>query len=102
MPRQNRPPSKHEDASAASPTAVTPRGPLEGARAKRTREEDAGGEKEEGGMEREQQATHAAGGGENPTSTSTPTTSFSRAQAVPGFDFEYLDHTADIQIHSCE
>ena len=64
-------------------------------------------------MEREQQATDVAGGvggnggnccngKENPASTSTSASTFSRTQAVAGFDFEYLDHTADIQIHSCE
>jgi len=63
-------------------------------------------------MEREQQADVAGGvggnggnccnGKENPASTSTSASTFSRTQAVPGFDFEYLDHTADIQIHSCE
>ena len=112
----DRPPSSSpkDAAAAAAPVtaAVTPRGPLDDSRAKRAREEEREDDEQDDGMEREQQADVAGGvggnggnccnGKENPASTSTSASTFSRTQAVAGFDFEYLDHTADIQIHSCE
>ena len=114
----DRPPSSSpKDAAAAAAAApvtaaVTPRGPLDDSRAKRAREEEREEDEQDDGMEREQQADVAGGvggnggnccnGKENPASTSTSASTFSRTQAVAGFDFEYLDHTADIQIHSCE